>query len=158
MTPKQINRIVARHFGVPARDITGTSQRNEIIFPREAAMLICRTVLGYRYMQLQKAYNKSAHSTISNALRSARNLYETNSGFKQAYDKSHSQVVDLMPKLQTTKQRYNLHYRLRQHKVRITTKNKTVSLMPEQATDLEQNRQLTCLVRAHSYQVQYALL
>jgi len=158
MTHKEINQIVARNFGCTIAEITSASQQTRIAVPRAAAMLLCRRLLRYKYRQLQKAYNKRAHSTINNAINTAKNLYATDSDFRTRFDAAHKQAIELLPAFRQNKQRYNLHYRLRQKKVKVAAKSRTVSIRADQEAIIRQNNQLASLLSKHNYSVQYSIV
>lgn len=158
MNHTDINRIVARHWGIRSRDINLPTRKNEILFPRLAAMLLCRRLLKMTMHQIRKAYAKRAVSTIHQVLDSASNLYDTHKQFRTRFDATHAEAIELMPEFRERRQRYNLHYRIRQKKFRVTTPSKTISITHSQEQDLNQDPQLRRLLKEHNYSVQYSIL
>jgi len=158
MKPSDINRIVARHWSIRSRDITLPTRRDEILFPRLAAMLLCRRLLKMTMHQIRKAYGKRAVSTIHQVLISASNLYDTDKRFRMLFDAAHAEAVLLFPELKQRRQQYNLHYRLRQKNFMITTSLKTVSITQNDEQELNKDIQLRKLLRDHNYCVQYSIL
>jgi len=157
MTHKEIDKIICRHFGTTIKAIHSKSHAEESTLPRCAAMLLCREVLAYKYYRIQEAYNKRSHATISNALKTARNMIATDLIFRACYNVAHREAMELLPQLTKAKQRYNLHYRLREKKVNIITKHKTVSILPDQEAVIRE-LQLSRLLSKHNYSIQYAIL
>jgi hypothetical protein len=158
MNHQDINRIVSRHFGIRSRDINLPTRKDEILFPRLAAMLLCRQVLKMTLHQIRKAYGKRAVSTIHGALASAGNIYGSRKQFRIRFDAAHAEAITLLPEFRERRQRYNLHYRIRQKKFRVTTPHKTISITHSQEQDLNQDPQLRRLLKEHNYSVQYAIL
>lgn len=157
MTHKDIDLIICRHFRTTISAIHSTSHAEKSTFPRCAAMLICREVLGYKYARIQASYDKQSHSTINNALKTARNMIDTSAEFREKYKHAHDEAIYLLPLLKNHKQRYNLHYRLRQKKVKVNTKSKTVSILPDQEAIIRE-LQLSRLLSKHNYSIQYSIL
>lgn len=158
MNHNDINRIVARAWKIPSRNINLATRRDEILFPRLAAMLLCRRLLKMTMHQIRKAYGKRAVSTIHQVLISASNLYDTDKRFRLLFDAAYAEAVILFPELKQRRQQYNLHYRLRRKNFMITTSLKTISITQSQDHELKKDVQLLKLLNDHNYCVQYSIL
>lgn len=64
ITPDYIIQVVAEHFGITAVDIASQRRSNEIAYPRQIAMYLCRTLTDVPYETIGKSMGKRDHSTI----------------------------------------------------------------------------------------------
>ena len=63
VTPQEIIRFVAHHYGIKVADIKGRDNRRSIAFPRQIAIYLIREILGVSYPEIGKIFSKH-HSTI----------------------------------------------------------------------------------------------
>ena len=63
VTPPEIIRFVAHHYGVKVADLKGRDNRRSIAFPRQVAIYLIREILNLSYPEIGKIFNKH-HSTI----------------------------------------------------------------------------------------------
>ena len=63
VTPAEIIRFVAHHYGVKVADLKGRDNRRSIAFPRQVAIYLIREILNLSYPEIGKIFNKH-HSTI----------------------------------------------------------------------------------------------
>ncbi|WP_428563360.1 MAG: DnaA ATPase domain-containing protein [Solidesulfovibrio sp. DCME] len=78
LSPERVLAVCAEHFGLPVADITGTSRRKELVFARQAAMALCRTLLGMSYPALGKVFGGKDHSTVLYSIRKFQKLQDDN--------------------------------------------------------------------------------
>ncbi len=76
LSPERILAVCAEHFGLPVAAITGQSRRKELVFARQAAMALCRTLLGMSYPALGKAFGGKDHSTVLYSIRKFQQLQD----------------------------------------------------------------------------------
>ena len=63
VTPADIIRFVAHHYGVKVADLKGRDNRRSVAFPRQVAMYLIREVLDLSYPDIAKVFGKH-HSTV----------------------------------------------------------------------------------------------
>ena len=63
VTPADIIRFVAHHYGVKVSDLRGRNSRHSVAFPRHVAIYLIREVLSLSYPEIAKIFGKH-HSTI----------------------------------------------------------------------------------------------
>lgn len=63
VTPAEIIRFVAHHYGVKVADLKGRDNRRSIAFPRQVAIYLIREILNLSYPEIGKIFSKH-HSTI----------------------------------------------------------------------------------------------
>ena len=78
LTPDRVLSVCAEHFGIPARDITGPGRKKELVFARQAAMTLCRALLGLSYPALGKVFGGKDHSTVLYSIRKFQQILDDN--------------------------------------------------------------------------------
>ena len=63
VTPADIVRFVAHHYGVKVADLKGRDNRRSVAFPRQVAMYLIREILNLSYPEIGKFFAKH-HSTV----------------------------------------------------------------------------------------------
>lgn len=63
VTPAEIIRFVAHHYGVKVADLKGRDNRRSIAFPRQVAIYLIREILDLSYPEIGKIFAKH-HSTV----------------------------------------------------------------------------------------------
>lgn len=85
LTPERILTVCAEHFGLPARDILGTSRKKEHVFARQTAMSLCRALLGMSYPALGRLFGGKDHSTVLYSIKKFTKLQEDNKDTKHLF-------------------------------------------------------------------------
>ena len=62
-----IQETVAKYFNIDAKDIAGSKRSNDIVFPRQIAMYLCRTVPQLSLPQIGKDFGNRDHTTVMHA-------------------------------------------------------------------------------------------
>ena len=158
MNYHDVHRIVARCFGLKVKELMSHSQSDQIIKVRSAAIRINHDLLKYSFNRLKRIYGKRSHNTIGNAYRNSCDLYDTDKLYRDLYDKAHAEAVIFLHSWKPRKQRYNLHYRLREKNLPVDSKHRTVSINPEQESLITASGQLKKLLKQHNYSVQYSII
>jgi chromosomal replication initiator protein len=63
ITPADIIRFTAHHYGIKVADLKGRDNRRSVAFPRQVAMYLIRTLLNLSYPEIGKLFSKH-HSTV----------------------------------------------------------------------------------------------
>jgi len=82
LTPDRILAVCAEQFGLAVRDIIGQSRRKELVFARQTAMTLCRTLLGMSYPALGRLFGGKDHSTVLYSIRKFQQIQEDNQDTK----------------------------------------------------------------------------
>ncbi len=77
VTPAEIIRFVAHHYGVRVADLKGRSNRRPISLPRQVAMYLIREILGLSYPEIGKLFSKH-HSTAIYAVENISKQRQSN--------------------------------------------------------------------------------
>jgi chromosomal replication initiator protein len=91
LTPEQIVKRIAAHFGVTAEDLMGKGQAREVSVPRQIAMYVCRHKLEMTFQSIGKWFGRD-HSTVMSSVKSVeKSLEENNRDIAEAVETaSHS--------------------------------------------------------------------
>lgn len=85
LSPERVLAVCAEHFGLAVRDIIGQSRRKELVFARQAAMSLCRTLLGMSYPALGKVFGGKDHSTVLYSIRKFQQIQDDDEDTKQLF-------------------------------------------------------------------------
>ena len=64
ITPDVILDVIAKYFNVQKKDLLSTKKSQEIVFPRQIAMYLCRSELNLPYKKIGDIFGKKDHTTI----------------------------------------------------------------------------------------------
>jgi len=67
VTPADIIRFVAHHYGVKVADLRGRNSRHSVAFPRHVAIYLIREILSLSFPEIAKVFGKH-HSTIMHSV------------------------------------------------------------------------------------------
>lgn len=78
---------VSRFFGISVEDLLSKKRTKELVFPRQIAMYLCRTLLDMSFPNIGKAFNGKDHSTVMYAVEQISNHIEVNNELQHTVDK-----------------------------------------------------------------------
>jgi len=64
ITPQEILRVVAAHYGLKMSDLKQKSNAKTIAFPRQVAMYLCKELTDLSYPEIGKLFADKHHSTV----------------------------------------------------------------------------------------------
>ena len=67
ITPDVILDVIAKYFNIQKKDLLSTKKSQEIVFPRQIAMYLCRSELNLPYKKIGDIFGKKDHTTIMHA-------------------------------------------------------------------------------------------
>lgn len=62
-----IQETVAKYFNIDVKDLAGAKRSNDVVFPRQIAMYLCRTVPQLSLPQIGKDFGNRDHTTVMHA-------------------------------------------------------------------------------------------
>ena len=77
-----IQETVAKYFNINAKDLRGSKRSNDIAFPRQIAMYLCRNVTQMSLPQIGKDFGKRDHTTVMHACTKIENEIKENQNTK----------------------------------------------------------------------------
>ena len=156
ITPREIDRITARVFGITSKQLRSLSMKRKITDARGVAMFMCNKYIHASSNDLCRIYGKKSHSTTLNSLSRVNGHIDTDKIFRNKIDEIHKLISESIPHRKEIKQIYNLHYRIRQKGLTVDSKKRTVSLPPDEERKIEIG-QLKKLLSQHNYIIQYSI-
>lgn len=82
-----LQQAVALEWGVTADGLKSKTRTKTLTVPRQAAMFLCREVLGLQLVEIGNAFGGRDHSTVIHSLERAAVLLETDIAFRQKVEK-----------------------------------------------------------------------
>lgn len=62
--PREVIKVVAENFEIPAHEITGSSRTEEVVLARHVAMHIIKNKTGFSYPRIRDLFNKRDHTSV----------------------------------------------------------------------------------------------
>jgi len=93
ITPELIISIVADHFGISQADITSKKKSQEIVFPRQIAMYLCRSLTESSYSAIGSLLGKRDHSTVMHAIEKIQDELDSNDSLQGTIDIIKKKIV-----------------------------------------------------------------
>ncbi len=82
VTPELIISVVADHFGISETDIASKKKSSDIVYPRQIAMYLCRSLTETSYSAIGSILGKRDHSTVMHSIEKIQYELETNDNLK----------------------------------------------------------------------------
>ena len=93
ITTERIQHTVAAEWGVTAEGLRSKTRTKSLTVPRQAAMLLCRELLGLQLVEIGIRFGGRDHSTVIHSLDRAQNLYTNNTTFQTHFDAAKRRFV-----------------------------------------------------------------
>lgn len=77
-----IQEIVAKYFNIDKKDLVSTKKSNDIVYPRQIAMFLCRSIGQMSFPKIAEEFNKKDHTTIMHAYKKIEKDIKDNSNTK----------------------------------------------------------------------------
>ena len=81
-----IQETVAKYFNIDAKDLVGIKRSNDIVFPRQIAMYLCRCVPQLSLPQIGKDFGNRDHTTVLHACNKIEKEIKENKNTKMIVD------------------------------------------------------------------------
>lgn len=78
ISPDYIKQIVAKYFHIEVEDINSTKRSNNIAYPRQVAMYLCRELAKMPYKSIGNEFGKKDHTTVMHACNKIENEIKNN--------------------------------------------------------------------------------
>ena len=93
ITTERIQHTVAAEWGVTAEGLRSKTRTKSLTVPRQAAMLLCRELLGLQLVEIGIRFGGRDHSTVIHSLDRAQDLYTNNTTFQTHFDAAKRRLV-----------------------------------------------------------------
>jgi chromosomal replication initiator protein len=87
-----IQKAVAQEWGVTADGLKSKTRTKTLTIPRQAAMYLCREILGLQLVEIGNAFGGRDHSTVIHSLERATHLLAEDSTFRERVEKLRSSL------------------------------------------------------------------
>ena len=64
ISAEYIQEIVAKYFDLDKKDLISSNKSNDVAYPRQIAMYLCRNVAQMPFKKIAESFNKKDHTTI----------------------------------------------------------------------------------------------
>ena len=81
-----IQEIVSKYFGVDVKDLKSSKKSNDIVFPRQIAMYLCRTMANASFPKIGDDFGRRDHTTVMHAYKKIDKELKTNPNTKLIVD------------------------------------------------------------------------
>ena len=90
-----IQETVGKYFNINPKDLKGSKRANDITFPRQIAMYLCRNVANMSLPQIGKDFGKRDHTTVMHACNKIEKEIKTNSNTKLIVESVKNILLDM---------------------------------------------------------------
>jgi len=77
-----IQEIVSKYFNIEKADLISTKKSNDIAYPRQIAMYLCRTITNMSFPKIGEAFGKRDHTTVMHSFKKIEKEIKENSNTK----------------------------------------------------------------------------
>lgn len=77
-----IQEVVSKYFDVTLEDLKGSRRSSDVVFPRQVAMYLCKSVAQVSFPKIGQAFGKRDHSTVMHACEKIEREIKENSNTK----------------------------------------------------------------------------
>ena len=81
-----IQEVVAKYFGIDVKDLKSSKKSNDIVFPRQIAMYLCRVVANSSFPKIGDEFGKRDHTTVMHAYKKIDKEMKSNPNTKLIVD------------------------------------------------------------------------
>ena len=81
-----IQEVVSKYFGIDVKDLKSSKKSNDIVFPRQIAMYLCRSVANASFPKIGDEFGKRDHTTVMHAYKKIDKEMKTNPNTKLIVD------------------------------------------------------------------------
>ena len=89
-----IQEIVAKYFNIDKKDLVSTKKSNDIVYPRQIAMYLCRSIGQMSFPKIAEEFNKKDHTTIMHAYKKIEKDVKDNSNTKMIVESVKNIIKD----------------------------------------------------------------
>ena len=86
ITPSEILRVVAAHYGLKTSDIKQKSNAQTIAFPRQVAMYLCKELTDLSYPEIGKLFADKHHSTVMYSVQQIKKKIDNDQQFARTVE------------------------------------------------------------------------
>ena len=92
VTPQEILRVVATHYGQTVTNLKSKSNAQTVAFPRQVAMYICKQITDLSYPEIGRVFNNKHHSTVMYSVEKIDEKLQNDPQFARVVDNLMKQI------------------------------------------------------------------
>ena len=77
---------MAKYFGIDIKDMKSSKKSNDIVFPRQIAMYLCRNIANASFPKIGDELGKRDHTTVMHAVKKIEKEIKSNQNTKLIVD------------------------------------------------------------------------
>ena len=81
-----IQEVISKYFGVDVKDLKSSKKSNDIVFPRQIAMYLCRVMTNASFPKIGDEFGRRDHTTVMHAYKKIDKELKTNPNTKLIVD------------------------------------------------------------------------
>ena len=86
ISAEYIQEVVAKYFNIDARDLKSSKRSNDLAYPRQIAMFLCRDIAQMQLKKIGDCFGKRDHTTVMHACRKIEEEIKENGNTKLIVD------------------------------------------------------------------------
>jgi chromosomal replication initiator protein len=86
VTPQEIMRVVAAHYGLKVSELKEKSNARTKAFPRQVAMYMCKELTDLSYPEIGKQFNDKHHSTVMYSVQQIKKMMDSDPQFARTVE------------------------------------------------------------------------
>ena len=86
VTPEEIMRVVATHYGLKVSELKEKSNARTKAFPRQVAMYMCKELTDLSYPEIGKKFNDKHHSTVMYSVQQIKKMLDSDPQFARTVE------------------------------------------------------------------------
>ena len=99
LSMETIQKIVASHFSISVNDLKGKKRSQNIVFPRQLAMYLCREMTEYSSTEIGEAFGGRDHATVLYSLEKIRGRFVIDVNLDITIESLKKQIKEMAAKL-----------------------------------------------------------
>ncbi|MEO7964871.1 MAG: helix-turn-helix domain-containing protein, partial [Gemmatimonadaceae bacterium] len=93
ITPERIQETVAAEWGITSEGLRSKTRTKTLTIPRQAAMYLCRELLGLQLVEIGQRFGGRDHSTVIHSLERAQELLTIDSTFRSHMERARKRLM-----------------------------------------------------------------
>lgn len=91
-TPVQIKNVVSKHFNIKMSDLESSKRTNQIAYPRQIAMYLCRTMTDLSFPNIGQLFGGKHYTTVMHACEKIQKELRTNPDLKEIIEELKKEI------------------------------------------------------------------
>jgi chromosomal replication initiator protein len=93
ITPDRIQDVVAMEWGITTEGLRSKTRTKTLTVPRQAAMLLCRELLGLQLVEIGSRFGGRDHSTVIHSLERAEDMLTNDTTFRAHFENARRRLM-----------------------------------------------------------------